>query len=84
MVKWAPGTEFYTGSGQTPGAQRVLLGGIPYHEDHGPDPKVPMTFGHYTANGQAIIAQTVENMIPEPMSIMLLGLGGLALRRRRR
>jgi hypothetical protein len=81
LVRWDAGTEFYAGSGQTAGATRVLLGGIPYHEDHGGG---PMTFGHYTDNGKDIIAQVVYNTIPEPMTIALLGFGGLALIRKKR
>lgn len=81
IVRWDAGTEFYDGSGQFAGATRVLLGGIPYHEDHG---GIPMTFDHYSANGKAIIAQTVNATIPEPMTIALLGFGGLALLRKKR
>ena len=83
LVWWAAGTEFYSGSGQTAGAMRVLLGGIPYHETH-PNPGVEQTFDHYTVNGKAIIGQVVNTMIPEPMTIALLGFGGLALLRKKR
>jgi len=81
LVKWDAGTEFYAGSGQTAGALRVLLGGIPYHETHD---DIDMTFDHYSENGKAIIAQVVNTMIPEPATIALLGLGGLAVFRRKR
>ena len=81
LVRWDAGTEFYDGSGQTAGAMRVLLGGIPYHETHS---DVEQTFDHYTDNGKAIIAQVVNTMIPEPMTIALLGFGGLALLRKKR
>jgi hypothetical protein len=81
LARWEAGTEFYAGSGQIPSATRVLLGGIPIHEDHG---SIPMTFDHYTDNGKAIIAQTVNTLIPEPTTIALLGFGGLAMLRRKR
>jgi len=83
IVRWDAGTEFYAGSGQTPIATRVLLGGIPCHETH-PNPGVEQTFDHYSDNGKALIAQVVAVTIPEPMTIALLGFGGLALLRKKR
>jgi hypothetical protein len=77
IVEWAVGQEFYEGSGQIAGGPRMLLasGGTGGNMD-----------GLYnlTPDGEAVFLNAVAYMIPEPATVCLLGLGGLALLRRRR
>jgi len=80
IVEWAQGTEYYGGSGQTAGAWRVLFTGLRYHEDVG----TPVVFDDFSANGQAILAQTVNTMIPEPATLALLAAGVVATLIRRK
>ena len=73
VLHWTAGTEFYAGSGQTAGGDRMFI-----YAPAGP--------GSLTADGQQIFLDSVAYMIPEPGTICLLslGLGGLIARRRRR
>lgn len=75
LVEWAAGTQFHSG-GQVAGGLRVLMGGLRYHEDDGSG--IPIEFSAYSANGLAMLEQTIETMlIPEPSSMLLAVLGVL-------
>lgn len=77
IVEWATGQEFYPGSGEIAGGPRMFFaaGG------HGSSMD-----GLYnlTPDGETVFLNAVAYMVPEPATIALLGLGALALRRRRR
>lgn len=77
IVEWATGQEFYPGSGQIAGGPRMLLSSG--QTQGGTD-------GLYnlTPDGETVFLNAVAYMVPEPATIALLGLGALALRRRRR
>ena len=73
LVEWAAGTQFQPG-GQVAGGHRVLMGGLRYHEDDG----APVEFSAYSANGLAMLGQTIDTMlIPEPSSMFLVVAGAL-------
>lgn len=79
IAEWAAGVEFYDGAGVAPAGDRLFFaGGTRENSEIGP--------GVYNLNpfGEAIFLNSVENMIPEPATMLLLGLGSLALVRRRR
>lgn len=79
IAEWSAGVEFYEGAGVAPAGDRLFFaGGTRENGDIGP--------GVYNLNpfGEAIFLNSVENMIPEPATMLLLGLGSLALVRRRR
>jgi hypothetical protein len=77
IVEWEAGQEFYPGSGQIAGGPRMFFasGGTGSNLD-----------GLYnlTPDGEAVFLNAVAHMIPEPATVCLLGLGSLALLRRRR
>jgi len=73
IVLWEPGTEYYPGSGQTPGGRRVFFGGG--FDDN--DPK-----GAYNLNpiGERIFLNMVDMLtVPEPSTLCLSALGLLGL-----
>jgi len=79
IAEWSAGVEFYNGAGVAPAGDRLFFaGGTRENSEIGP--------GVYNLNcfGEAIFLNSVENMIPEPATMLLLGLGSLALVRRRR
>jgi hypothetical protein len=79
IAEWSAGVEFYDGAGVAPAGDRLFFaGGTRENAEIGP--------GVYNLNafGEAIFLNSVENMIPEPATMLLLGLGSLALVRRRR
>jgi hypothetical protein len=79
IAEWSAGVEFYDGAGVAPAGDRLFFaGGTRENDDIGP--------GVYNLNcfGEAIFLNAVENMIPEPATMLLLGLGSLALVKRRR
>ncbi len=87
IAEWATGTEFYAGAGQTAGGWRMLFDAGASHND-------PPTAGwgdgefNLTGEGPGVTAflNAVDYMItiPEPATMSLLALGGLAALRRRR
>ena len=72
LVEWDAGDEFYSGSGQIAGGQRVYFGGLRYHEDDGAR---QLVFDDYSDNGMAMLGQIMTTMvpIPEPSTIAILG-----------
>lgn len=78
MAYWAAGTEYFDGAGQTAGGDRLWFNaggkGSVGNEDG---------FYNLTPIGEALYLNAVANMIPEPATFVILGLGGLLLRRRR-
>lgn len=80
-VFWAAGTEFFTGSGQIAGGDRLFLG-MGFNSNN------PKGAFNLTADGETILLNAVNFLapaVPEPTTAMLgmLGLAGLAARRRR-
>jgi hypothetical protein len=76
-----------TGKGVT-GDNRVFIGAWGYDDNtngtNGPG-GTPSEWGDYmTIEYKAILSETIRQKIPEPMTLSLLGLGGLALIRRKR
>jgi hypothetical protein len=76
-----------SGKGVT-GDNRVFLGAWGYDDGtggtNGPG-GTPAEWGDYmTIEYKAILSETIRQKIPEPMTLTLLGLGGLALVRRRK
>jgi hypothetical protein len=77
IVEWSAGQEFYDGSGEIAGGPRMWFAAG--QSGSGMD-------GLYnlTPDGEAVFLNAVAYMVPEPATIALLGLGALALHRRRR
>ena len=76
-----------SGKGVT-GDNRVMIGAWGYDDGtagtNGPG-GTPAEWGDYmTVEYKAILSETIRQKIPEPMTLSLLGLGGLALIRRKR
>ena len=85
LALWAEGVEFYNGAGQTAGGPRLYFAGGTREGDVEGGYFWGAGMYNLTADGEAIFLAAVAT-IPEPATIALLGLGGLALlsiRRRR-
>jgi hypothetical protein len=81
IAEWEAGVPFYVGTTQVPAARRMLFcAGT--QEVSGTN----KYFGTYnlTPAGETMFLNAVAYMIPEPTTIVLLGLGSLVLRRYRR
>jgi hypothetical protein len=78
IAEWATGTEGYEGSGQTLAANRMLFSA----GSHGVTGGFGGTY-NLTPEGEQVFLNAVA-YIPEPATIALLGLGSLALIRRRK
>lgn len=79
MAFWAAGTEFYDGAEQFAGGDRLWLNAGGKGDDGDED-----GFYNLTATGEALYLNAVSNMfVPEPATMILLGLGGLLIRKRR-
>ncbi len=80
IVHWTAGTEFYAGSGQTAGGDRLFLG-------LGNDDNNPKGAFGLNGDGEELFLNAVEHLagVPEPATFGLVGLAatGLIMRRRR-
>ncbi|MBN2181086.1 MAG: PEP-CTERM sorting domain-containing protein [Sedimentisphaerales bacterium] len=79
IAEWQQGMEYYNGSNQYAGSQRIFfVAGTQESEGN------PLGAYNLTPQGELIFLGTVAYMIPEPATVVLLGLGGLILLRRRK
>jgi len=83
LALWAEGVEFYNGAGQTAGGPRLYFAAGTREGDVEGGYFWGAGMYNLTADGEAIFLAAVAT-IPEPATIALLGLGGLALLRRKR
>ncbi len=79
IAEWEQGVEFYNGAGQYAGGQRMFFVAGTQEGDG-----TPQGAYNLTPQGEMIFLSTVAYMIPEPATIILLGLGGLILLQRRK
>jgi len=93
LIDYAAGTDFDAGNSGAEygvaGGRRAFLGHWGYDVElyygEGDPRNGPASWGDFiTDDYKALMAQTIAEMIPEPATIVMLGLGGLALLRRRR
>ena len=79
IAEWEQGIEFFDGAGQFAGGPRMFF--VAGTQERGDTPQ-----GAYnlTPEGEMIFLGAVAYMIPEPATIVLLGLGGLILLRHRK
>lgn len=79
IAEWEQGLEYYEGAGQYAGGPRMFfVAGT--QESEG----APQGAYNLAPNGEIIFLDAVAYMIPEPATIILLGLGGLILLRPRK
>jgi hypothetical protein len=79
IAEWQQGTEYFDDAGQYAGGHRMFfVAGTKGSEG------MPQGAYNLTAQGEAIFLGTVAYMVPEPATIVLLGLGGLVLLQRRK
>ena len=79
IAEWQQSAEYYDGAGQYAGGHRMFF----VAGTHGSD-GFPQGAYNLTPQGEAIFLGTVAYLIPEPATIVLLGLGGLVLLQRRK
>jgi hypothetical protein len=79
IVEWNQGQYFYGAAGQIAGGQRMLFSA-------GASTQTSGFGGQYnlTTEGEKMFINAVDYMIPEPTTMAMLGLGGLAIARIRR
>lgn len=79
ITEWQSGTEFYNGADQYAGGRRMLfIAGT--QEGSG----TPQGAYNLTSEGERVFLNAVTYMIPEPATVVLLGLGGLILLQHRK
>lgn len=83
LAQWNTGVEFYDGAGETAAARRMYFGAGTREGDDAEGTYWGQGMYNLTPEGEALFTAAVET-IPEPATIALLGLGGLALLRVRR
>lgn len=79
IAEWQQGTEYYDGAGQYTGGHRMFFVAGTQGSDG-----MPQGAYNLTPQGEVIFLSTVAYMVPEPATIVLLGLGGLVLLQRRK
>lgn len=79
IAEWQQGVEFYDGAGQYTGSHRMFFVAGTQGSDG-----MPQGAYNLTPQGEIIFLSSVAYMIPEPATIVLLGLGGLILLQRRK
>jgi hypothetical protein len=83
LALWDEGVEFYDGAGETAAAKRMYFAAGTWEGDDAEGTYWGQGMYNLTPEGEALFTAAVET-IPEPATIALLGLGGLALLRVRR
>lgn len=79
IAEWQKGLEYYDGSGQYAGGARMFfVAGTQESQGN------PQGAYNLTSQGQVVFLGAVAYMVPEPATVVLLGLGGLFLLRRRK